>query len=152
MKKFYALLLTLIVFLSVLLTGCGYQYKELNLRANYDKSLQGTTLTVYNWGEYISDGSDGTIDVNKEFEKLTGIKVKYLTFESNETMYSQIKSGGISYDIIIPSGYMIERLKNENMLSKIDTSKLSNYDLIEDKYKNLFFDPNNEYSVPYNVG
>ena len=152
MKKFYALLLTLIVFLSVLLTGCGYQYKELNLRANYDKSLQGTTLTVYNWGEYISDGSDGTIDVNKEFEKLTGIKVKYLTFESNETMYSQIKSGGISYDIIIPSDYMIERLKNENMLSKIDTSKLSNYDLIEDKYKNLFFDPNNEYSVPYNVG
>ena len=152
MKKFYALLLTLIVFLSVLLTGCGYQYKELNLRANYDKSLQRTTLTVYNWGEYISDGSDGTIDVNKEFEKLTGIKVKYLTFESNETMYSQIKSGGISYDIIIPSDYMIERLKNENMLSKIDTSKLSNYDLIEDKYKNLFFDPNNEYSVPYNVG
>ena len=152
MKKFYALLLTLIISLSVLLTGCGYQYKELNLRANYDKSLQGTTLTVYNWGEYISDGSDGTIDVNKEFEKLTGIKVKYLTFESNETMYSQIKSGGISYDIIIPSDYMIERLKNENMLSKIDTSKLSNYDLIEDKYKNLFFDPNNEYSVPYNVG
>lgn len=152
MKKIYALLLILTVSLSVLLTGCGYQYKELNLRADYDKSLQDTTLTVYNWGEYISDGSDGTIDVNKEFEKLTGIKVKYLTFESNETMYSQIKSGGISYDIIIPSDYMIERLKNENMLSKIDTSKLSNYDLIEDKYKNLFFDPNNEYSVPYNVG
>ncbi len=152
MKKIHALLLTLIISLSVLLTGCGYQYKELNLRANYDKSLQGTTLTVYNWGEYISDGADGTIDVNKEFEKLTGIKVKYLTFESNETMYSQIKSGGISYDIIIPSDYMIERLRNENMLSKIDTSKLSNYDLIEDKYKNLFFDPNNEYSVPYNVG
>ena len=152
MKKIYALLLILTVSLSVLLTGCGYQYKELNLRADYDKSLQDTTLTVYNWGEYISDGSDGTIDVNKEFEKLTGIKVKYLTFESNETMYSQIKSGGISYDIIIPSDYMIERLKNENMLSKIDTSKLSNYDLIEDKYKNLFFDPNNEYSVPYNIG
>ena len=112
MKKIYALLLILTVSLSVLLTGCGYQYKELNLRADYDKSLQDTTLTVYNWGEYISDGSDGTINVNKEFEKLTGIKVKYLTFESNETMYSQIKSGGISYDIIIPSDYMIERLKN----------------------------------------
>lgn len=152
MKKYFAILLVLTISLSVLLTGCGYEYKELNLRASYDKSLEGTTLTVYNWGEYISNGEEDAIDVNKEFEKLTGIKVKYLTFESNETMYSQIKSGGISYDIIIPSDYMIERLKNENMLSKIDTSKLSNYDLIEDKYKNLFFDPNNEYSVPYNVG
>ena len=152
MKKYLAVLHPLAISLSVLLAGCGYEYKELNLRAEYDKSLEGTTLTVYNWGEYISDGADDTIDVNKEFEKLTGIKVKYLTFESNETMYSQIKNGGISYDIIIPSDYMIERLKNENMLSKIDTSKLSNYDLIEDKYKNLFFDENNEYSVPYNVG
>lgn len=152
MKKYLALILALTLTLSALLTGCGYEYKELNLRGTYEKSLEGTTLTVYNWGEYISDGADGSIDVNKEFEKLTGIKVKYLTFESNETMYSQIKSGGISYDIIIPSDYMIERLKNEDMLEKIDTSKLSNYDLIDDSYKNLFFDENNEYSVPYNVG
>ena len=67
-------------------------------------------------------------------------------------MYSQLKSGGISYDIIIPSDYMIERLKNEDMLQKIDTSKISNYDLIDSKYKGLFFDEKDEYSVPYNVG
>ena len=73
MKKHLALLLTLTLSLSALLTGCGYEYKELNLRGTYDKSLKGTTLTVYNWGEYISDGGDGSIDVTKEFEKLTGI-------------------------------------------------------------------------------
>ena len=92
------------------------------------------------------------MDVNREFEKLTGIKVNYLTFESNETMYSQVKNGGVNYDIIIPSDYMIQRLLNEEMLAEIDTSKLSNYDLIDEQYKNVYFDPNNEYTVPYNVG
>ena len=67
-------------------------------------------------------------------------------------MYSQIKSAGVSYDVIIPSDYMIERLINEDMLQKIDTSKISNYDLIDSKYKGLFFDEKDEYSVPYNVG
>lgn len=152
MKKTIALIITLVITISAALTGCGYKYKELNLRAKFDQSLKGTTLTVYNWGEYISDGEDDSMDVNKEFEKLTGIKVKYLNYVSNETMYSQIKSAGVSYDIIIPSDYMIERLISEDMLQKIDTSKISNYDLIDSKYKGLFFDEKDEYSVPYNVG
>ena len=152
MKKTIALIITLVITLSAALTGCGYKYKELNLRAKFDQSLKGTTLTVYNWGEYISNGEDDSMDTNKEFEKLTGIKVKYLTYVSNETMYSQIKSAGVSYDVIIPSDYMIERLKSEDMLQKIDTSKISNYDLIDSKYKGLFFDEKDEYSVPYNVG
>lgn len=151
MKKLFALILTVSLIFSIL-CGCGYEYKELNLRGEYSRELEGTTLTVYNWGEYISDGSDDSIDVNREFEKLTGIKVNYLTFESNETMYAQVKNGGVNYDIVIPSDYMIERLINEDMLKKIDTSKLSNYDLIDESYKNIFFDPNNEYSVPFNVG
>ncbi len=152
MKKTVALIITLVITLSAALTGCGYKYKEINLRASFDQSLKGTTLTVYNWGEYISDGEDDSMDVNKEFEKLTGIKVKYLNYVSNETMYSQLKSGGVNYDVIIPSDYMIERLKDEDMLQKIDISKISNYDLIDEKYKGLFFDENEEYSVPYNVG
>ena len=152
MKKLLCTILILTVLSTLFLSGCGYQYADLDLRAEFDKSLKGTELTVYNWGEYISDGAGGTIDVNKEFEKLTGIKVNYLTFESNETMYSQIKSGGISYDIIIPSDYMIERLIKEDMLQTIDLSKITNYDLIAKQYKNLFFDEKNEYSVPYNVG
>ena len=152
MKKLSAFAVIFVILLSLVFSGCGYEYAELNLRAEYARDLEGTTLTVYNWGEYISDGSDGMLDVNREFEKLTGIKVNYLTFESNETMYSQVKNGGVNYDIIIPSDYMIQRLLNEEMLAKIDTSKLSNYDLIDEQYKNVYFDPNNEYTVPYNVG
>lgn len=152
MRKFISIFLSLTLLLSGLLVGCGYEYKNLNLRGEYTREFKGTTLTVYNWGEYISDGADDTIDVNREFQRLTGIKVNYLTFESNETMYSQVKNGGVNYDIVIPSDYMIERMIKEDMLAKIDTSKLSNYDLIEDRYKNIFYDPKNEYSVPYNVG
>lgn len=152
MKRYISLGLILTILLSCVLTGCGYEYKDLNLRGTYSRDLEGTTLTVYNWGEYISDGADDTIDVNKEFERITGIKVNYLTFESNETMYSQVKNGGVNYDIIIPSDYMIERLVKEDMLAEIDISKITNYDLIDSKYKNVFFDPENKYSVPYNVG
>ncbi len=152
MKKIITLLLSLSILLS--LCGCNYAYKyfDLELKAKYSNELEGTSLTVYNWGEYISDGSDDMIDVNAEFERLTGIKVNYLTFESNETMYSQIKSGGVTYDIIIPSDYMVERLIKENELLEIDTEKISNYSLIEEKYKNVYFDPENKYSVPYSVG
>lgn len=152
MKKLISVLCLLVVLLSCLTTGCGYEYFDIELRGTYTKEFEGTTLTVYNWGEYISDGTEGSMDVNKEFEKYTGIKVNYLTFESNETMYSQIKNGGVNYDIVIPSDYMIQRLINEDMLAKIDTSSLSNYDLIDQKHKNVYYDANNEYSVPYNVG
>lgn len=152
MKKYVSLILTCIILLCTLLSGCGYEYKELNLRGKYTTDLKGTTLTVYNWGEYISDGADDTIDVNREFEKITGIKVNYITFESNETMYSQVKNGGVNYDIIIPSDYMLERMISEDMIAEIDVSKLQNYDLIEDDYKGLYFDKNQKYCVPYNVG
>ena len=153
MKKFISLFLVALIAVFSL-SGCegAYKYAELNLEGTYTRDLAGTQLNVYNWGEYISDGSDDSIDVNKEFEKLTGIKVNYSTFESNETMYSQLKSGGVSYDIIIPSDYMIERLKNENMLAKIDTSSLSNYHYIRDDYKSLFYDEADEYSIAFSVG
>ncbi len=141
-----------ITLISCLFCGCGYEHFDLKLVGSYTKELSGTELNIYNWGEYISDGSDGIMDVNREFERITGIKVNYATFESNETMYSQIKSGGVSYDLIFPSDYMIERLKKENLLSKIDVSKLQNYHYIDDAYKGLYFDSKNEYTVTYNVG
>lgn len=149
MRKLSFILVLIIIVSS--LSGCGYNYADLSLKGEYS-GLEGTVLNVYNWGEYISEGSDDSIDVNREFERLTGIKVNYTTFDSNEVMYSQLKSGGVSYDVIIPSDYMIERLINEGMLKKIDTEKITNYHYIDDSYKNLFFDKNNEYSVPYNVG
>ena len=125
---------------------------DLNLKAAYTRDYEGTVLNVFNWGEYISDGRDGTVDVNAEFEKLTGITVNYSNYESNESMYAKLKSGGVSYDIVIPSDYMVSRMREEGMLKKVDTETLSNYIYVEDEYKNIYFDPNNEYSVPYSVG
>ena len=65
-----------------------------------------TTINVYNWGQYISDGTDGYLDVNKAFTEETGIEVNYITYDSNETMYTKLKTGGSSYDVIVPSDYM----------------------------------------------
>ena len=114
--------------------------------------LRGTEINVYNWGEYISDGAEGSMDVNKKFEEETGIKVNYTTFDSNENMYNKIKGGGANYDIVIPSDYMIQRMIAEGLLEKINFDNIPNYVNILDEYKNLYFDPQNEYSVPYNVG
>lgn len=113
------------------------------------QGLSGTKLNVYNWGENISEDE---VKVIKEFEELTGIKVKYTNYTTNENMYNKLKGGGVVYDVIIPSDYMIERLINENMLEKLDFSNIPNYEYIADEYKNFYFDPNNEYSVPYTVG
>ncbi|MBQ8828096.1 MAG: extracellular solute-binding protein [Clostridia bacterium] len=132
--------------------GCDTTHVVGSLNAEYSKEFEGTTLNVYNWGEYISDGSDESLDVIAAFEQLTGINVNYITYESNEVMYSKLKSNSDSYDIIIPSDYMIERLKNEGILQKLDFSQITHYDNIDEKYKNLYFDENNEYSVPYSVG
>lgn len=114
--------------------------------------LQGTTVNVYNWGEYISDGSKGSMDVVHEFERLTGAKVNYTNYESNENMYSKLSGGGVSYDVIAPSDYMIARLIEENMLFEIDWNNVPNISLIDDSCKNLYFDPEQKYSLCYNVG
>ncbi|HZK57918.1 MAG TPA: ABC transporter substrate-binding protein, partial [Clostridia bacterium] len=87
--------------------------------------------------------------VLKEFEKEYGVKVIYETFSTNEDMYVKLKSGGASYDVLFPSDYMIERMIKENMLEKIDMDNIDNYKYIDGTFKNLDFDPNNEYSVPY---
>lgn len=153
MKKTLCVLLASVMAASAMLTSCGGgNYTLDETRAEFTRAYEGTTLNVFNWGLYISDGSEGSFDVNRAFEELTGIKVNYMNYESNEAMYAKLKSGAVSYDIIIPSDYMIERLKNEDMLQKLDFSKITNYDLINEQYKNLYFDENNEYSVPYNVG
>ncbi|MEG2571229.1 MAG: extracellular solute-binding protein, partial [Clostridia bacterium] len=97
-------------------------------------------LRVYNWGDYIGP------DVISDFEKETGIKVEYSMFETNEQMYMKLKKGAASsYDVVIPSDYMIRKMINENMLEKLDMTKIPNYSLIDDKFKNLAFDAKNEY-------
>ncbi len=110
------------------------------------------SINVYNWGEYISDGSDGSLDVNKAFEELTGIDVVYTTFASNEELYAKLKSGGVSYDIIIPSDYMIGRMIAEDMLEPLNFENIPNFSMIDKKFVNPAFDPENRYSVPYTWG
>ena len=113
---------------------------------------KGITLNVYNWGEYISDGSDDSIDVIKEFEEISGIKVNYTLFDTNEDMYAKVVHGGSQYDIIIPSDYMIARLIDEDRLEKLDFDKIPNISLIDDKYRYTDFDPEGAYTVPYTWG
>lgn len=139
--------------LSLIIALCVMTAPVLLVSAQTDvDALKGTTLYVYNWGEYISDGSDDSLSVNKEFETRYGIKVVYDTFENNEVMYSKLKGGGVNYDVLIPSDYMIERMISEKMLQKLDFSNIPNYQYIDAKYKGLPYDPQDEYSVPYSVG
>ena len=101
------------------------------------------TLTVYNWGDYIDE------DLIKQFEKATGIKVIYETFDSNEAMMTKIEQGGTNYDIAVPSEYMIDKMRHENLLIPLDHSKLPNLKNIDPRFMDLPFDPDNKYSVPY---
>ncbi len=112
-------------------------------------------LNVYNWGEYISDGSEDSFDTIKGFEKWyrenygSEVEVNYTTFASNEDMYSKISSGAVSYDVIVPSDYMIARMREEGMLLPLDFSNIPNYEYIGDSFRGLYYDPENLYSVPY---
>lgn len=110
------------------------------------------SINVYNWGQYISDGTDGYIDINKAFTEATGIKVNYMTFDSNESMYTKLKTGGSTYDVLFPSDYMIGKLIEEDMLAELDFANIPNYSYIDEAYKNQSFDPENKYSVPYTWG
>ena len=145
MKKILALVLSAALMISTLsvLSGCS---KEQGVPKT------GEVLYVYNWGEYISNGDDGSMDVNAEFEKETGIEVKYLNFSSNEEMYAKMKSGGMTVDVIIPSDSMIAELIHENMLEKLDFNNIPNADNVDEKFRKPVFDPTGEYSVAYTWG
>lgn len=113
----------------------------------------GISINVYNWGEYICIGEDeGTLNVLSEFEELTGISVNYTTFATNEELYAKLKGGGVSYDVIIPSDYMISKMIKEGMVQKIDFDNVPNFKYIMDDFVNQDYDPTNEYSVPYTWG
>lgn len=113
---------------------------------------KGITLNVYNWGLNIADGTNGSVDVVSEFEKLTGINVNYTTYDTNESLYAKLKSGGASYDVIVPSDYMIGKMISEGMLEKLNYDNIPNIKKIGQQYRSLPYDPQNEYSVPYTWG
>ena len=103
-------------------------------------------VNVCSWGEYIDE------NLITRFEEETGIRVNYQTAESNEALYSLIKMGGADFDVIVPSDYMIARLIEEDMLAELDYDNIPNFDLIDDTYKHLSYDPENKYTVPYTWG
>lgn len=130
MKKRASVVLAVLLLAMVLsvLPGCGQNKVVLN---------------VFNWGEYIDK------DLLTKFEQETGIKVNYELFDTNESMLSKLETGGAQYDVIFPSDYVIEEMIDKGMLAKIDFSNIPNFQYIDDRFKNLDYDPSNEYSVPY---
>ena len=132
MKKIATLVVVLCMALAAFFVGC---------------TKKGEEVIVYNWGGPYID-----MDILKEFEKETGIKVKYTEYQSNEEMYAILKSGSAQYDVIVPSDYMVSRLISENMLEELDYSNIPNYSLIDPQYKNLEYDPAGKYSVAYMTG
>ena len=147
MKKLIQLLLTTTLFCAMLLclSGCG--------------GSDALTLNVYNWGgDYIANGSEGSFDSIAGFEDWyeetygEKVKVNYDTYTSNEDMYAKISTGAVSYDVIVPSDYMIERLRNEDALLPLDFDNIPNYENVDDNFHNLYYDPEDQYSVPYTYG
>ena len=124
-------ILSLVAIIAVFAVGCGDSKPSIN---------------VYNWGDYIDKS------VLADFEKEFGIKVNYDTFETNEDLYVKLKQGSSSYDVVIPSDYMIERMIREDMLAEIDRDNIANLKNIDEKFMNLDYDPANDYSVPYMWG
>ena len=121
------------------------------------------TLYVYNWGEYMSDGSEDTLDVNEEFEKwyleTYGVKVQvnYSTYSSNESMYAKLSSGSVNYDVVVPSDYMIERMIAEDMLAELNFDNIPHIGNIHSDFfgegaQYDYYDPDNKYAVPYMYG
>ena len=152
MKKITALTLACVMALGLFLSGCAMDDSSVNA-ASGDPNGQNSSSTggkrvvnVCSWGEYIDT------DLIDEFEEQTGIKVNYQTSESNESLYSLLKNGGANYDVIVPSDYMISQLIEEDMLAELDYSKIPNFSKIDDRFKNLSYDPENKYTVPYSWG
>ena len=151
MKKILPVALALCLFLTSAVSGCGPRSSSgansgaATGNAN-GEAASGGVVNVYNWGEYIDQS------IFRDFENETGIRVNYTEFQSNEEMYSLLKSRGAVYDVIIPSDYMISRMIDEDMLEELDFSNIPNYSLIDEAYKNLEYDPDGKYSVAYMTG
>ena len=133
-KKLIALL-SATVLMSSSLTGCIVKQKD-----------SSKVISVFNCGDYIDE------TLISKFEDETGYKVEYSTYDTNEIMYSKLKSGSNKYDLVFPSDYMIEKMISEDMAEKIDFNNIPNYKYIDSEFKSLPYDPNNEYSVPYMRG
>ena len=148
-KKVLAVSLTSLTACSaLLLSGCGGNAAGSSSADNGGNRSGSNELYVYNWGEYIDE------DVIDQFEEETGIKVIYDMFETNEEMYPVIEAGGVNYDVVCPSDYMIQKMRENDLLAEINFDNVPNLDQIDPTYLEMSksFDPENKYSVPYTWG
>ena len=148
-KKVLAVSLTSLTACSaLLLSGCGGNAAGSTSADNGGNRSGSNELYVYNWGEYIDE------DVIDQFEEETGIKVIYDMFETNEEMYPVIEAGGVNYDVVCPSDYMIQKMRENDLLAEINFDNVPNLDQIDPTYLEMSksFDPENKYSVPYTWG
>ena len=144
-----ALTLALLMAASLFLSGCSVRKDTSDSENSGSSNGSGSgdrVVNVCSWGEYIDES---LID---QFEEETGIKVNYQTAESNEVLYSQLSMGGVDYDVIVPSDYMISQLIEEDMLAELNYDNIPNFEKIDDRFKNLSYDPENKYTVPYTWG
>ena len=146
-KVYKILFLITVLTLCMLLVSCG------------GDDTPKVNLNVYNWGEYISDGSLGSYDTIAEFEDYyyenfgVRVEVTYSNYATNEDMYSKLSGGAGNYDVVIPSDYMIERMISEGMLLEFDVAEeIENYQYIDDEFRHMYFDKDERYSVPYTYG
>jgi spermidine/putrescine transport system substrate-binding protein len=133
-KRIFAVGMCLLIMLS--LTSCA---------GAYGRKIT-STINVYNWGEYLDTS------VNTDFTKATGIGVNYTTYATNEELYAKLKSGGVDYDVVTPSDYMVSRMISEDMIDRLDYDKIPNAKNLFGKYTTLEYDKGNVYSVPYMWG
>ena len=146
-KKVFAISMAGLTAASALLSGCGAS--ENTGASGTDSAASGSTdggeLYVYNWGEYIDE------DVISQFEEETGITVVYDLFETNEEMYPVIEAGAVNYDVVCPSDYMIQKMRENDLLAELNFDNIPNIDQIDPAYMEMSqaFDPENKYSVPY---
>lgn len=136
MKRLQSLIIGIVAIVLILLFGV----RELERSSGM---AGAEVVNIYNWGDYIDP------DLISKFEEETGYKVNYETFDSNEAMFTKIQQGGTSYDIAIPSEYMIEKMMEQNLLKPLDHSKIKGLDNIDPRFLDLSFDPGNQYSIPY---
>ena len=153
MKKVMALALSLTLTMLLLLSGCAVERVDLNTNGGGGSSTsdEGAStgqrvVNVCSWGEYID------MSLIEDFQAQTGIKVNYQTVPSNEELYSRLTIGGTNYDVVVPSDYMISQLIEEDMLQPLDYSKIPNFEKIDQRFRNLSYDPENLYTVPYTWG
>ena len=155
MKKIISILIC-----GILLFVCIASLSSCSKKEDHAQNSDVKTLYVYNWGEYMSDGSDDSLDVNKAFEDWyyetygERVKVNYSTYSSNEDLYAKVTSGAVTYDVVVPSDYMVQRLKDEGYLAKLNYENIPNMANILDEFKgsNAYYDDGNKYSVPYLYG